>query len=91
MHHFGEEEHVLQRALIIFINVVIFSRVLRGFFIGQFCATVEEILLAIKIDRFGLAYGHFGELVDSKEGGLWRFVGGGWAACMKPQLWPSAV
>jgi hypothetical protein len=57
--HLGGDEHVLQGAVIVFINVVVVTRVLKGLFTGGFWATMLEILLAVEVERVRLPDGHF--------------------------------
>jgi hypothetical protein len=92
--HFGREEHVLQGTIVFFINIIIFARILIGLFIAGICATIEEVLLAVKVDRINVAYGHFRVVVDylqREEVGGRRFLGTACAAYMKPQLEPPAL
>jgi hypothetical protein len=95
--HFEREEHVLQGTVIIFINIIIFTR---GLFIVEICATIEEVFLAVKVDRINVAYGHFQLVMDCatqrEEVGSGRFLGAACTSCMKPQLglpsfWPPEL
>jgi hypothetical protein len=87
--HFGREEHVLQGIVIIFINIIIFTRILRGFFIAGFCATIEEVLLAIKVDRISPPMGISG-LSWTVCRGKRLVVGASWALLVLPTLSPNS-